>query len=276
MPKLPAPADDELPPDPREFRLVRAGDLEIDPREQRNLNDKAVDKIVNGFDWIVFEVISVRLLANGRLKVFEGQHRVRAVQRLNPDTLVPCMIIKDEDFNSSAAALAIAEGRRSHTAIDRWRLRLFNNEEREVLATQAMHDRGVDVGTTKCAEQINAVVLVERIMNHEDTFEDGAIVLGRVIDAIRETWPDYQDDAAVRWEGALMEAVWTVIADFDDLITHAHLVKILTQRPIRYWINVGKPGTRSADQTAAQAIAEQILVDFDAMEKSKAKRGAKK
>ncbi len=267
---------DPLPVDPREFRLIRAGDLEIDPREQRPLNDGAVQRLTEEFDWLVFETLSVRVTASGKYKVYEGQHRARAVQFVAPDTLVPCMVAKDKDFNASKAALKMAEGRRNHSAFEKWRLRLAGGDERETLATQVMHERQVDVGTTKNYDTINAVVMIVRIMDSGETFKQGAIMLGKIIDVIREAWPDWQDDAVARWESAFIEAVWTTIRDYGEIISHQTLVGILKERPIRFWLNVGKPDVRQGNESAAEAIARQIMVDFDAAEKKRKKRPAKR
>ena len=80
----PLPVVSALPPDPRKMNHIPVSKLVIDSEAQRAMNIDVVERIANEWDWLRAEAATVVPLGNGKFRVVEGQHRVRALQMIAP------------------------------------------------------------------------------------------------------------------------------------------------------------------------------------------------
>lgn len=246
--------------DPREFRWIRAGDLIVDQRVQRECATERVARIINEFDWNLFEALTV-VERNGEYRVSEGQHRTLAVQAIDPDCLVPCMVITDctDASGESQIALDIVGGRAGHTAYEKWRLRYTSGHEHEVLATAILESHGLRVGAHPSAMTISAVATVRSIV-HGGNFspEQGAELLDVTLDTILSAFPTYDHESNItRWNAGILLAVAQTYVRHPDADPQ-RLARSLRVRPAAQWVSLGK-GARGEPPsvTIAKAIAAE-------------------
>ena len=101
--------------DPREFQWIPARNLVVDQRLQRETDPEKVAKIQNEFAWARFEALTVVRMpgTTDKYMVPEGQHRTLAIQGIDPNILVPCIVLPDDytDLHVQAqVALDIQQG----------------------------------------------------------------------------------------------------------------------------------------------------------------------
>ena len=70
--------EDSKYPDPRIYKQLRLGDLQIDPNSQRNIRTWKVARMAREWNWNQAEVPTV-CVRNGNAFVVEGQHRFLAM-----------------------------------------------------------------------------------------------------------------------------------------------------------------------------------------------------
>lgn len=253
--------------DPRAFEWVRAGDLHIDQRHQRECDPEKVARIANEFDWLRFEALTVvRVDANGVVHylVTEGQHRGLAVQQIGPDIEVPCMVLPTDAGDTTTQAqiaLDIQQGRRSHSAFEQWRLRLTAGHEHEVAADAVLTSLGVRLGKGPSTMTIGAVATVRRIV-HGGKYapEYGAELLGLTLGTIMDAYPTYDHESNVsRWDRAILLAVSIAWHEWPDL-DRDRLVRSMRVKPAAQWINVGR-GPR--DVPPQVAILNGVATEYN-------------
>lgn len=80
-----------------EFREIATDDLFVDTAYQRDLNESAITRYVNGFDANMFEPLTVNERKNGSTKptyaLLDGQHRKTVAQKLGMKT-VTCRVLR--------------------------------------------------------------------------------------------------------------------------------------------------------------------------------------
>lgn len=252
-----------LVPDPREFQWVPVHALLLDERVQRELEHERVARIANEFSWSLFECVTVsRTKFPNKFNVDEGQHRTAAVRLLDPNTLVPCMVLpKLADDERAEVALGITSTRQAHTAYEKWRLNLKAGHEHEIKATATLEERKVRVGKSPSSMTIGAVATVRRIVHGgHHTPEYGAELLGRTIDVLMAAFPTYDHDSNVnRWERNLMLAAGDVIHRNPDVLDDARLAASFKIRPALQWINLG----RAEPRPAHEVITEHVLKEYN-------------
>lgn len=229
--------------DPREFRWIKADELIVDMRVQREVNPEKVARIVNEFDWLRFEALTVTLRKGGGYLVVEGQHRALAVKHISAKANVPCMVITSNTTDKTQAqiALDITMGRGQHNAYEKWRLRLNSGHPHEIAATVVMERHGVRVGQASSAMTISAVATVRSIVHGGNfTPEYGAELLDKTLTVLIAAFPTHDHESNVtRWNAGILNAVAQTLVRFPDADT-ARLARALRVRPAPQWVNLGK------------------------------------
>lgn len=252
-----------MPPDPREFAWIPAHALVIDERVQREMDPERVARIRNEFTWSLFEAITVsRTPHKNRYNVDEGQHRTAAARGLDPNVLLPCMVLpRMTDPDRAEVALAITRARRNHTAYEQWRLKVVGGHAHEVKATKAMDARGVRLGKAPSSMTIGAVATVNRIVHGgQHTPDYGAELLGRTIDVLMSAFPTYDHDSNVnRWNRDLLLSVGDIVHRNAETVDVDRLATSYKIRPAVQWINI----SNSEPRPGHEIITEHVLREYN-------------
>lgn len=255
-------------PDTREFKWIRAGDIIVDQRTQRECAQEKIDRIANELSWPRFETPSVtRSRERGdKYVVCEGQHRVLAVQQIDPDMLVGCRVIDLDDVPEPEAiatqaqyALDIVKGRSAHGAYQEWRLRYNAGHPHEVHATEVLNSLGLRVGNKVSAASISACGTVTSIIHGGSlTPEQGAELLRRTLSTVIAAFPMHDHESSTnRWNCHLLHAISSIYVNYPDTDAD-RLALCISRRVAAQWINLGKEGTREKPHvTMARHIASE-------------------
>lgn len=245
-------SDRALPTDdPREFRYVRAGALQIDDRKQREVDAEKIKRIANEWDWRRLETLTVcpRVGEPGRYDIVEGQHRgAAAIIFGGGDMMLPCMVLAPETTfkDQSQIALDIVKGRRGHSAYELWRLRENAGHSHEIFAATSLDKHGVRLGKATSAMTIGAVATISHIV-HGGKFqpEFGAELLDGTLTVLMQAYPTYDHESSnSRWDRYMLLAVSGVLFQWPD-VDYGRLIRSLRIRPAMQWVSAAK-GTKAA------------------------------
>jgi hypothetical protein len=251
-------------PDPRRFLYIPAGRLVIDQRVQRGVADEKIHRIQNEFDWSLFEALTVVAVGNAYL-VTEGQHRGLACQGIDPDLLVPCLVLPATKANSvdqAQIALDIVKGRSGHSAYEQWHLRSNAGHAHEFEAEKVLAKHGLRLGKSPSTSTIAAVATVAQIIHaHKFHAADGAEHLDRILTVLVAAFPDRDHESSKsRWDRDMLRAVNAVIIRNPETLVPERLAKVLRTRPAAQWINIGR---KSIDGSPWWIITQGIYREYN-------------
>jgi hypothetical protein len=194
--------------DPRQILWVSVDELVIDEDIQREV-DEAKHKIFhNDWNWDLAEIPTVSA-RKGNLVVTEGQHRVLRRKELAPHSHL--WVVKRPGASGTAAeaeaAQGIAKGRRGHSALAQWDLRLHAGDPYVTAGDRVLSELGLVMGAGSTAAGIMAAQAVYGILTGgKRTPQQGEELLRRTLTVLASAWPDDYAPGA-RWEGTLVRAV---------------------------------------------------------------------
>jgi hypothetical protein len=240
-----------IPPDPREFLMVKVKFLVVDKRYQRLLRHDKVGQMQVDWDWNKAECPTTARIAGTKpqtYRVIEGQHRVVTLQLCDPDIVTWICVVPDGVSDKEQARLGhdISRGRAKHDALELWEQRLKAGDPHEVLATAELDKRGLRLGRSASPNTIVSVDTVRRIVHGGGfTPEYGSQLLGEVVEILSSTWTQYDKESTVnRWDRFLLRVVAAFILNYGDILDRERLVEKLRTRSAKAWRNnaVGTPG----------------------------------
>lgn len=251
-----APAMFGVGPDPRKMQHLPVARLVIDSEPQRAMNLDVVERIANEWDWLRAEAATVVALGNGKFRVIEGQHRVRALQQADPTASMYCLILPDTERGVAREAKlgrTISTGRRGYSTLAKWVSCTASGEAHEVEATKVLTAHGLRVGASQSARTIAAVGAVSKIVHgQKNSPATGAEQLNTVLRIIIETWPDHDPSSSTsRFDGRLLSAIGLIVARNPGLDVRRMVTKLGSKRAMRWVDDV-------LNQTTGQAVQSRV------------------
>jgi hypothetical protein len=229
-----------LPPDPRKMNHIAVSKLVIDSEPQRAMNMDVVERIANEWDWRRAEAATVVPIGNGRFRVVEGQHRVRALQSIDPSLAMWCLVLPPEPTIADEAKLGreMAKGRRGYSTLATWVSCVASGEAHEIEANKVLIKHGLRVGQAQSSRTIAAVGSVSKIVHgQKNTPTSGAAQLDTVLTIVLGTWPDHDPSSSTsRFDGRLLDALGIIVSRNPDLDTRRMINKLGTKRAMR-WVD---------------------------------------
>lgn len=250
--------------DPRPCVRIPAHKLILDQRIQREIDNERVARMVNEFDWDKFEPLTVHDNGDGTYAVVEGQNRTAAMHELAPLCEVWCVVIDAPTSAGQAeVALAISDGRRVHSAYEKWRLCATAGHPHEVAANAAMWDRGLRLGKAPSAMTIGAVATVRTIVRGGGKPpEYGAELLGWTLDVAMRAYPHGDHESAVtRWSREVLMSISGILTAFPE-VDEDRLVASLRSKPAVQWISMGR-GNMGDDRPAYVVMREKLIDEYN-------------
>jgi hypothetical protein len=248
--------------DPRLAAYMPVSMIHVDQNVQRPTTDSRLDGMLaergGKVDWAVFETITVTHRDDGTWVATEGQHRVLLTQRELPEAWVWAIV--NPDGSEAGTALGIARGRRSHSPLAQWNLRLKEGGLLEGLAVARLAAQGISLTATHRWDGIVAVGAVERVMKTYGTSDEdlyrGADLLDSVISLLTGVWGTHTDAMERRLDGQLIRVAARLISR-NEQIRLVRLAQVLSAWPPSEWLKKGKE--KHPKQTSAEAIGVAII-----------------
>ena len=142
---------------------VKISDIKVDIEVQRELQESHVQNIIRKFDPTAFGRVTVTQRDDGKYYCTNGQHRVRALERMGFD-YCPCIVVnlcslKDEGQNF----IKINEQSAKVSNIDKYRIGVSSEVREWLLVKEALDFCGLKVATGEGG--VSCVSVIYKILN---------------------------------------------------------------------------------------------------------------
>jgi hypothetical protein len=242
-----------------EIRLISPERLMIDTLVQRGYIDKKrVDKIVAEFDARALGVLAVSDRGDGTYHVMDGGHRWSAVSALGRDIKLECKVYTGLARADEALMFRLLNNSRAVQAIDKFRVRVVENDPVAVKINDVLHRYGWKVQQSKENGSFAAVAAIEAVYRGNKAGKtDNIGVVETLVNVITEAW-GFDADGMRR---EIVSGIGAVLLRHDS-IDLAKLTAELAQFPGGALRLVGSArGLRDArGGRLSDAMAEKIII----------------
>lgn len=188
---------------------VPIDDLTIDKQAQRTLNERRAQKLASEFIPEAVGTIIISQRENGDKFIVDGQHRWRASQLLDYDTVV-CEVHKGLTQTEEAILFLIKNRESSRpSALDEYKIGLTGGIPLFVDTEAVLQKHGLAMGATS----VNAVGAVNGVLRITDKY--GADILNRTLDVAEEAWGRTPET----WDGMLLGGLGEFLGRHGEQIT---------------------------------------------------------
>jgi len=225
------------------------------------VDQRKINHLADNWDWALAEVPTVTERPDGTLVVEEGQHRSLGLLDRNPDALIWVIKVASTDIGDEAAtALGIAKGRRPHSKVQEWRMRVTAGLPHEVAATKVLTDLGLNVTEARGIRTVSAAGTMMKIIHGTAssplTPDAGAEMLRKTLSVILRSIPDDQATGR-RFDATLLTAVGSLLTDHPDLDLN-RLANKLAERTATQWL-----AFRASTTPAWKGVQDMIVADYN-------------
>jgi len=235
-----------------ELRWVDVTLIDVDHNYQREIDGKAVQRILADFRWDHFGAVVLASKADGRFAVTDGQHRVKAAQLHPAVSEVPALVTSLAGTEAEAQNfLVINRSRKAVTTVETFWAGVTAGDPGCLRVHKVLQAAGCDVvagpGDYKPGHT-NAVTAVTRAL---ERYGDAAVIAA--LKAIRAAWP--ADAQALR--GTLITALARLFRNNAE-IDAARLVRVLQPKSYAEMTAAAEAFRRLSGGDAPTAISKTI------------------
>lgn len=157
---------------------IDKNDLSIDPKYQRNLNLRAVQRIADNWSWIAAGSITVSLRRKSdKYFIVDGQHRWEASKLLREVKTLPCIVFElDQVQDEALGFLSSNAERKSLTMTDRFPALLLAKDPVALVVDKLARDANRQVGKPSDRFHLACVGRMSRCIKENES-------------ALRRVWP---------------------------------------------------------------------------------------
>ncbi len=201
--------------------------LTVDHTVQRALDKLRVDKLAADYKPDAIGVIVVSARDDGTVHVIDGQHRVAATIAAGfGERNLPCMVYKGLNRAEEAAMFRRLNNTRGVQALDKFRVRVIEEDPVAVVLNDLLSRRGWTVGWSKADGWFAAVTALENLYRaSKNTEGEHDAVCDTTLRVVTEAWGHNAD--GVRSE--VIAGVGAVVLRHGDGVDLAKLVSELSQ-----------------------------------------------
>lgn len=187
-------------------KRIKAGDLDIDPRVQRDhRNEATLNKIRENFQAAALQTLQVSERKNGTYVVLDGWHRLTVVlELLGKDYVLPCQVHTGLNLEQEAALFLEFNNQKAANRLDLHGVRLIQKDPVATALEEAAKDNGWVIGLGQ--GKIMGVAALETVYYRGENFIDGfgQTLLYNTLMVITGAWGHDQPRAV---DAAIIKAV---------------------------------------------------------------------
>lgn len=212
---------------------LRVSELETDPKVQRPLDLRKVEKMVREFDWraIGTATVSRRRTPNGTLRatvIVDGQHRWRTVQEVTDNEgRLPCRIFEGLTLAQEAEMFLALNNTTKPRLLDKFHVRNTAEDQAAMEISRLLKSYGWTVGTQAGNGVVQAVAAVERIYTLSNKLEAEPNLVQATIMVVTKAWGNDRHGV----NGALFEGIGKLIAEYSSKLDLVRLADKLSGYP---------------------------------------------
>lgn len=246
-----------------EFRELPVDKLFVDTAYQRELNEAAIKRYVNGFDPNMFEPLTVNERKNGTGSTFallDGQHRKATAQKLG-DKTVTCRVLHVDKDTEAMLFVRLNKERLHLSSVAAFKADLAARNPACIEILKCLESRSLGIGKKEDTRSINAVVALQKVYAR-----GGFVRLARVLDVIILAWPE---DETGRFIGQIMLGLDDFLASHPPLEINKVAEKLARVTPDQILARANKRwhGHRALGETqksVVNCVTEAIEIAYRA------------
>lgn len=215
----------------RPSRLVElhAKEFSIDLKVQRELNEKRADEMADNFQPHALGLVTASKRTDGHTYLLDGSHRISAARKANYDGLIACRLFENLTLEEEAALFLTLNKSRAVQAIDRFKVRVTQNEPaavsiNNVLKTYGLH---VDWANNDSLGVISAIGTLEKVYAGAGVREPGKYpdLVDYVMRTLNRAYGEKADRST--YSRVILEGLGVFIATFGSRIDYDRLDFVL-------------------------------------------------
>lgn len=164
------------------FREIPLGNLVIDSDYQREINESAIQRIVNSFDANKFEPPTVNERSKSAFALIDGQHRYEVARRLSMPTMT-CRVIKVDHAMEAKLFVELNRNRIWVTPVARFKAELAAGNPAAAEIKECAATRGLTIAGSSNGTSVAAVTALQKVYAR-----GGFVGLARLFDTITLAW----------------------------------------------------------------------------------------
>lgn len=197
--------------------------LEYDLRAQRNLVPTKVHQIMKAFRWSAMGVITVSARSGGVYIVIDGQHRVEAARRLDPQSKVLCHVFRGLNLAQEAALFLTLNNTTKPRVGDKFRVRLTAEDPTALEINKIVESRGWELAQYGDDGLITCVATLERIYRLSLAKEAEPNLVDACLLVVTRAWGSNQYGV---W-GSLLEGIAALFVEHGSRLDIDRLIETL-------------------------------------------------
>jgi hypothetical protein len=201
---------------------IKASDIHIDPRYQREVDARRVAAIAKGLDWSRIGVPDVSLRADGTFWCIDGQHRVCAIVEAGAgDTAVLCSLHEGLSMKDEAALFLELNGARTAVGVHaKFKAALVAKDPTACEIDRIVRSHGLQVAKAQAWKSICVIQAMQYSHGSNGNLSD---VLGILV-----KWEAHTRDKDLNvFEGVFVRSVSDFLALFNGSVDRRHFQKRL-------------------------------------------------
>lgn len=233
------------------YKKLDVAEILIDHRYQRPLDEKRIEKMAGDFNPALFGVLEVSV-RNGKVAVFDGQHRLEAARVAGIDK-VACLVHKLTPKEEAEMFVQLQRERKGIHPVDQFRAHLFAGDEEcvaiakivEVTGFKISARSGAEAGQQRCIGAVKTLHRVHRMGLLTDTMK-----------TIGQIWGgDYKST-----DGKLIEGMAMLLDGYGHRLGDEELARLRDVAPVDVIRRaVGRRRAMSGNPTAqSKAVFEEL------------------
>lgn len=194
------------------FKQVPIGSLIVDDRYQRPLDDRRVKRMAENFQDVLFGTLEVSE-RNGKLAVFDGQHRLAVARALGRDK-VPCLVhAKLTPEQEAEAFVRLQRERRGIHRVERFKARLFSGDTDAQAINAIVEGNGYTI--RKAGNHAGEESAISAVGSLERVYRRGN--LAETLQTLRDLW----GGDAKSTDGGLIEGLSIILEGYGHRLEDA-------------------------------------------------------
>lgn len=244
---------------------IAVADLTVDPRIQRPLDARRVNKIAEELNFDALGVPTVSRRSNGDHVVIDGQHRLAALRQAgHASEKITCRVFKGLELPAEAAMFRLLNNTAKPQYIDTFRVRVIERDPDAVAISRMAERHGWTVnGFAGRPGSLMAIQAFERIYQLDDVAAEQTLM------TVTRAWGVEDPGAA---DGRILEGIGLVLARYGAAVEVDDLIERLARFPGGPGALLGRArGLRDLiGSTVTRAVAEIVVETYNRRRKTKA------
>lgn len=243
------------------MQMIRAGDIQIDPKYQRHLKQSRAIAMAESFDWNLAMMLGVNERTPGSYWCFDGQHRLHAVTlAFNDDEPVPCYVTHNLTLEDEARLFYMLQTtRRNLSPAERFNARLVAREPialeiQEIVERCGFHIPTYASSAHSNSRTIGAVYTIEQIHDLQGNY------LELTLRTIAEAWA-YMEMP----KGSVIMAIARVLRKGRSVesFNYHRFVQILRNSSPSMWLDKAQGMQRLMGGAASRWVEPMMIREYN-------------